>query len=88
MIKVASTSDEVENLTTEFELWLNEVTVNNDNVVASARKYIGNLEAGNNDEAKSQSSAKKASVPQSNASQVSKTSSQRKKRARASKTQA
>ena len=79
LIKVASTSDEVENLTTEFELWLNEVTVNNDNVVASARKYTENLEAGNNDEAKSQSSAKKASVPQSNASQVSKTSSQRKK---------
>ena len=78
MIKVASTSDKVENLTTEFELWLNEVTVKNENVVASARKYIENLEAGNNDEAKSQSSAKKASVPQSNASQVSKTSSQRK----------
>ena len=64
LIKVASTSDEVENLTTEFELW--ETTV-------------GNLEAGNNDEAKSQSSAKKASVPQSDASQVTKTSSQRKK---------
>ena len=54
LIKVASTSGEVENLTTEFELWLNEVTVNNDKVVASARKYIENLEAGNNDEAKSQ----------------------------------
>ena len=82
LIKLVSASDEAATLTSEFESWLNELTVSNDNILANARAYRDTLD----DEKSvfeashvSQSSRRKTSARKSRSSQVSGTTSQRKK---------
>ena len=82
LIKLVSASDEAATLTSEFESWLSELTVSNDNILANARDYVDTLgDEKSVSEAShvSQSSRRQTNARKSRSSQVSGTSSQRKK---------
>ena len=80
--RLVSASDEAATLTSEFESWLNELTVSNDNILANTRAYVDTLDGEKSvSEAShvSQSSRRKTSARKSRSSPVTGTSSQRKK---------
>ena len=81
LIELVSASDEAAILTSEFEIWLNELTVSNDNILANVRAYVDTLyDEKSVSEAShmSQSSRRKTSARKSRSSQVSGTSSRKK----------
>ena len=82
LIKLVSASDRAATLTSEFVSWLNELTVFSDNILANARAYVDtSVDEKSVSEAShvSQSSRRKTSVRKSRSSQLTATSSQRKK---------